>query len=213
MACFRKFSVPAIRGVGRLALLMLIAVCSDPTGPHDRTTIIDFDDLPPPAPPSDGTVPRGCSYSEDGFTLHNLSPSCTGGGEFKSIHSPPNPAVPSYINRFSSSVSLFNNAQLGVTRLTRANGGSFALVSIDLDALNPVSSAGPFNVSLHQTITFVGTLQDLTTVSQSFTTDTVFPERQTFTFEPAFDGVIRVEWVQAGPAYHQFDTIVVAARR
>lgn len=49
-------------------------------------------------------------------------------------------------------------------------------------------------------------------MTQSFTTDTAFPDRETFTFGASFREVIKVEWAQGGPAYHQFDTIVLTAR-
>jgi len=111
-------------------------------------------------------------------------------------------------------VSFYNNIQLGITRLTRTDGGSFGLVSIDLDALNPWNSAPPLDVSRAVVVRFIGTRPDGTTVDQYFMTDTVFPSMQTFTFSSSFDNVIRVEWVQGNnslnqDAPHQFDNIVL----
>ncbi len=165
------------------------------TGPTSAAaTAIDFDSLV-----GTGEVNRGCTYMEDGFTLDYASP-CLPSGEFRSIH------PPSF--RFSSSVSFYNNSQLGVTRLTRTGGGTFALDSIDLDGLNfPVAT----------TVTFTGTLLDATTVTQTFNTDALFPARQTFAFGASFDTVTQVTWVQVGGApgpqlpFHQFDDIVVTA--
>jgi len=71
-------------------------------------------------------VNRGCTYTEDGFTLDFASP-CLPSGEFRSIH------PPSF--RFNDSVSFFNNSQLGITRLTKTGGGSFDLASIDFGRL------------------------------------------------------------------------------
>ena len=128
---FRR--VAAGRMLRRILLLPMISVqgCgNNPAAPGSAVrTTIDFNSLPSPSAPTDGTANRGCSYQEDGFTLDHLS-SCRagGGGEFKSIH-PAN-------FRYAASVSFFINTQLGITRLTKTGGGTFALVSIDLDGLN-----------------------------------------------------------------------------
>lgn len=193
------------RSARRLAMLMMF-VCSALTGLPAAATTIDFDSLLPV--PGDGTVNRGCTYSEDGFTLDNLN--CGGGGDFKSIH-PPN-------YRYSDSVSFFNNVQLGVTRLTKIGGGTFDLVSIDLDGLNGsatvVPPGGIFPYPSPALFTFIGTRLDATTVTESFTTDHNFPNRQTFTFSALFDSVTQVTWTQDNgyprPS-QQFDNIVVTA--
>jgi hypothetical protein len=168
------------------------AAPTSPLPPTRFTTTIDFNSLA-----GTNEVNRGCTFTEDGFTLDFASP-CLPSGEFRSIH------PPSF--RFSDSVSFFNNSQLGITRLTKTDGGTFDLDSIDLDGLNfPVPT----------TVTFTGTHSDATTVTQSFTTDATFPGRQTFTFSTAFDTVTQVTWVQSGGGpgpqlpFHQFDTIVV----
>jgi len=191
-------------------LLLSLQGCHIPTlpDPGERTTI-DFNGLPTPSPPSDGTVSRGCSYEEDGFTLDHLSSCVAGSGsEFKSIH-PSN-------YRFSASVSLFNNTQLGITRLRQKGGGSFAMVSIDLDGLNGsatfVPPGGLIPYPEPATFTFVGTRQDGTVVMSLFTTDHNFPGRQTHAFGAAFDRVAAVTWMQDNgyprPS-QQFDNIVV----
>jgi hypothetical protein len=156
----------------------LCAGCS-PTSPGEITITLDFDALPDPSPPTDGTVFRGCSYSEDGFTLDNLDARCTFGGEFKSNPAPPESVGPNYINRFSGSTSFFNNAQAGITRLRRSDAAPFTLKSIDVDALNPVG-ARPFVASLPQTVTFIATRSGLTQMTATFTTDTVFAARETW---------------------------------
>ena len=188
-----------------LASLVLTFACrdaADPTSP--QPVVVDFDGLPPQ--PGDGTVSRGCTYSEDGVTLANLN--CGGGGTFGSIH-PPN-------YRYSASVSFYNNVQLGVTQLTLTGGGSFDLVSIDLDGLNGSATfVPPGGIRAYPepaAFTFIGTRPDATTVTESFTTDHNFPDRQTFRFSAVFDRVTRVTWMQDNgyprPS-QQFDHIVL----
>ena len=190
------------------------------TGPspsvvEPRRATIDFEALAPPSPPTEGTVIRGCSYAEDGFTLETLSGNCSLVGGFMSVHMPPNPMGQYSVNRYVGSVSFSNHAWDGMTRLMRDGGATFALVSIDLDALNPSSSLNPADrsdASWPQTVTFVGTRLDGASVTQGFTTDTSFPRLETFVFRSDFSELTRVEWRQVGPMFHQFDNIVVAAR-
>lgn len=105
-------------------------------------------------------------------------------------------------------MSFYNNVQLGITRLTKTGGGTFDLVSIDLDALNDGPGYNPGSV------TFIGTLPDATNVTQTFTMDSVFLDHQTFPFSELFDTVTQVTWQQTA-SYpdpgHQFDNIVVTA--
>jgi len=199
---------PAVIAYGRLILLaapLWAMACGDAGGPPSpQPVVVDFDGLTPQ--PGDGTVNRGCSYSEDGVTLANLN--CGGGGAFGSIH-PPN-------YRYSASVSFYNNVQLGVTQLTLAGGGSFDLVSIDLDGLNGSATfVPPGGIRAYPDpalFTFIGTHPDATTVTESFTTDHNFPDRQTFRFSAAFHRVTRVTWMQDNgyprPS-QQFDNIVL----
>jgi hypothetical protein len=111
--------------------------------------------------------------------------------------------------------SYTEDAFTGVTRLTRTGVGVFTLVSIDLDAFNSLHELvpdGPTDASQPQTVTFIGTHSDGTTVTQAFTTDTVFPRTETFLFRADFVDVVKVEWPQLGPPFHQFDNIVLATR-
>ena len=206
-------------------LLGLTAVsmfgCSEtPTGPTSAppamtTVTIDFEAVPPPTPPTEGVVEHKCPYTEDGFTLATPSGGCGLTALFVSVHMPPNPLGPYSVNRYTGSVSFSNFAWFGVTRLTAGAGGRFSLVSIDLDAFNPMSTVvpgGPLDASQPQTVTFTGTRPDGTTVTQAFTTDTVFPRVETFHFRADFVDVVQVEWPQLGPPFHQFDNIVVARR-
>lgn len=184
------------------ALMMVVGALL--TGLPAAAVTIDFNSLLPA--PGDGSVNRGCTYSEDGFKLDNLN--CGSGGDFKSIH-PPN-------YRYSDSVSFYNNVQLGVTRLTRSGGGSFQLVSIDLDGLNGSATVVPpgsiFPYPQPAFFTFIGIRPNFTTVTAFFSTDHNFPNRQTYVFSALFDSVIQVTWQQDNgyprPS-QQFDNIVV----
>lgn len=139
---------------------------------------------------SAGIANRGLLYTENGFRLDQLSVS----DSFGSIHSP------SY--RFTGSASFYNSVQNGITRLTRVDGGAFDLNSIDLDSLNI-----PVSVS----VTFSGELNGGGTVTQSFTTDNLFPDMETFTFDSTFSNLLNVTWLQDPEylLYHHFDNIVV----
>jgi len=179
--------------------------CGPATEPTDtRPLIVDFERFLPQ--PGDGSVNRGCTYAEDGVTLANLN--CGGGGDFKSIH-PPN-------YRYSASVSFFNNVQLGITRLTLTSGGSFDLMSIDLDGLNGsatfIPPGGVLPYAQPALFVFIGTRPAGTTVTESFTSDHNFPHRQTHTFSALFDRVTQVTWMQDNgyprPS-QQFDNIVL----
>jgi hypothetical protein len=183
-----------------------------PGAPATMTATLDFEALPPPSPPTDGMVRHGCSYAEDGFALETLAANCSFAGGFVSVHMAPNPSGPDSIDRYTGSVSFANGAWFGVSRLTRAGGGTFTVVSIDLDTFNPVPG-GPADVSPPQVVTFTGTRVDGTTVTQAFTTDTVFRRTERFLFRAEFAGVIKVEWSQLGPPFHQFDNVAVAFRR
>ena len=171
---------------------------------------LDFEALPPPSPPTDGMVQHGCSYTEDSFAIESLLANCSFGHGFVSVHMPPNPSQPDSINRYTGSVTFANFAWFGTTRLSRPGGGSFTLVSIELDTFNPAS--GQADVSQPQTVTFTGTRLDGTTVTQASTTDTAFRRREAFLFRSDFVDVVKVEWDQLSPSFHQFDNIVVATR-
>jgi hypothetical protein len=183
-----------------------------PPVPEARRATIDFEALPPPSPPTDGMVWHGCSHAEDGFTVETLSANCAIAGGFVSVHMPPNPMTPDSVDRFIGSVSLANGGWFGVTRLTRAGGGGFALVAIDLDTFNRSVLGRPSDPTEAQTVMFTGTRLDGSTVTQAFTTDLTFPRGETFVFRADFADLARVEWSQLGPVFHQFDNIVVSVR-
>ncbi|MFM7437453.1 MAG: hypothetical protein ACKO2V_02450, partial [Snowella sp.] len=105
----------------------------------------------------------GTTYTEKGFTLDALPPNNSGFAVFGTLET-----------RYPGSTALFNNTVSGITRLTQVGGGAFDLASIDLTSLN-----GDSNV----TVSFTGTKADLdlSTVTQSFTTDNILSTLETFT--------------------------------
>jgi hypothetical protein len=102
---------------------------------------------------------------------------------------------------YPGSTALFNSTIEGFTRLTQVGNGAFNLASIDLTSLG-----GNVNV----TVGFTGTKADLSTVTQSFTTDNVLSTLETFTFNSDFTNLTQVTWKQDYP-FHQFDNINVSA--
>ncbi|PWT93249.1 MAG: hypothetical protein C5B55_04830 [Blastocatellia bacterium] len=105
-------------------------------------------------------------------------------------------------NLYAGSAGLHERISNGLLTLSRADGGTFALTSIDLSVLHPqgVSPA----------VTFVGTLSGGGTVTQTFT-PTVFGFH-TFVFNSSFQNLINVSWHQGTDELdaHQFDNIVVS---
>jgi hypothetical protein len=149
-----------------------------------QAVIIDFESLEQ----NNGTINSvGFSYTEDGFTLDNLSlpfPFSVFGTQGSS---------------FPGSTALFNNTINGITRLTQNAGGLFDINSIQLTSLNGDESV---------TVNFTGTKADSSTVTQSFTTDSILSTLETFTFDSSFTDLVSVEWLQISP-FHQFDNINV----
>jgi len=149
-----------------------------------QAVIIDFQSLEQNNPIVNGV---GFTYTEDGFTLDNLST--------------PNPfgVFGTQAPRYAGSTALFNGTPGGITRLTQNGGGLFDLNSIQLTSLN-----GSYSV----TVNFTGTKADSSTVTQSFTTDAILSTLETFTFNSSFTNLVSVQWIQADP-FHQFDNINV----
>jgi len=149
-----------------------------------QAVIIDFQSLE-----QNNSVPNnvGFTYTEDGFTLDNLSTPF------------PFTFFGTQESRYPGSTALFNDTVGGITRLTQNGGGLFDLNSIQLTSLNGNSSV---------TVNFTGTKADSSTVSQAFTTDAILSTLETFTFNSSFTNLVSVQWIQAFP-FHQFDNINV----
>ena len=151
-----------------------------------QAVIIDFQSL---EQNNSGFNNVGFTYTEDGFTLDNLSTPYPFG-----VFGTQEP-------RYAGSTALFNGTENGITRLTQNGGGLFDLNSIQLTSLN-----GSYSV----TVNFTGTKADSSTVTQSFTTDAILSTLETFTFNSSFTNLVSVQWIQASP-FHQFDNINVSA--
>jgi hypothetical protein len=147
--------------------------------------VIDFESLA-----HSGTeIGIGDQYNEDGFEFNNILIAqeffAIGSGSFRNF----------------GSTSLLNNLINGITELTREGGGTFELISIDLNQLN--SSGSVVN------ITFTGNLAGGGTVMQTFmVNDGDIASGQTFNFNSGFTNLDSVTWVQVSP-FHSFDNIVM----
>lgn len=153
------------------------------------TVVIDFESL---ASNGSGFVEVGPSYSEDGFTLTNLS--ATNAFALRSSEA-------NNTQYYPGSAALFNNSGNGVTHLASDAGATFDLSSIDLVEID-INRLGPTNVS------FTGNLAGGGTVSQSFSLDGIFGfETVAFT---GFTDLISATWTQTSQ-FHQFDNITIDA--
>ncbi|MCZ8050201.1 MAG: PEP-CTERM sorting domain-containing protein [Microcystis aeruginosa K13-05] len=174
-----------MRGGGKPCLLVAGATLAILT-PFQaaQAVIIDFQSLEQNNQNVNGV---GFTYTEDGFTLDNLST--------------PNPFkfFGTQASRYPGSTALLNDTVDGITRLTQNGGGLFDLNSIQLTSANGDDSV---------TVNFTGTKADSSTVSQAFTTDAILSTLETFTFNSSFTNLVSVEWIQASP-FHQFDNINV----
>ncbi len=149
-----------------------------------QAVIIDFQSL---EQNNSNVNDAGFTYTEDGFTLDNLSTSF------------PFAFFGTQESRYPGSTALFNDTVDGITRLTQNGGGLFDLNSIQLTSL-----LGDYSV----TVNFTGTKADSSTVTQAFTTDAILSTLETFTFNSSFTNLVSVQWIQAFP-FHQFDNINV----
>ncbi len=110
-----------------------------------QAVIIDFQSL---EQNNSNVNDAGFTYTEDGFTLDNLSTSF------------PFAFFGTQESRYPGSTALFNDTVDGITRLTQNGGGLFDLNSIQLTSL-----LGDYSV----TVNFTGTKADSSTVTQAFT--------------------------------------------
>jgi len=161
---------------------------------NTHAATLDFESL---AHQDDLVLDHGAVYVEDGFLIiseatdaDSLTPSLASFGTTSSS--------------YSGSTALFSDSWEGKTVLTTFDGGLFDLVSIYLSELYPVADpldASPFDVS------FMGLLNDGSTVSQIFTLDGLAGS-ELFVFDKNFSNLIAVTWLQT-PDFHQFDDINV----
>ena len=105
--------------------------------------------------------------------------------------------------QYAGSAGLHERISNGLITLSRADGNTFTLTSIDLSVLHPQG--------VSPSVVFVGTLAGGGTVTQTFL-PTVFGFR-TFTFNSSFANLLNVSWHQGTDDFnaHQFDNIVVSS--
>jgi hypothetical protein len=107
---------------------------------------------------------------------------------------------------YPGSTALWNASNGGITTLTQVGGGAFSISSIDLMALYTNNAA--------QTVTFVGTLPDNSTVTQTFNVpasgSTITENLFLFT-NPGFLDVVSVTFAQGLGPFYQFDNVTVGA--
>lgn len=98
-----------------------------------------------------------------------------------------------------STTTLYLNNTFGIAVLTKDDGGTFRVVSIDLAELLP---GAPIAV-----VPFTGTRADGSTVTVTFTTDGI-AGLETFAFS-GFESLTSLSWAQ-DPLFHQFDNITLS---
>jgi hypothetical protein len=167
-------------------LAISMAALAQAYAPSSSAAVLDFETL---GHAGDWTADAGFVYLEKGFQLDNLTanfPFATWG---------------SNSSFFTGSTALMNDNDAGLTRLTQAGNGAFALYSIDLAAMYPSATEDGVDV------TFTGIRTDSSTVTQTFHVLDGAP--QTFSFG-SFTNLAAVSWTNDA-MYHQFDNINVAA--
>ncbi|MHC4546433.1 MAG: PEP-CTERM sorting domain-containing protein [Planctomycetota bacterium] len=149
---------------------------------NGQIVVIDFEDLG--AGGDDGPTYIGPTYSEDGFTLTTDNPEF-GDAEFGFVRLTE-----------PSTIALFGRYPDDVKTLTKNDGGTFDLLSIDYYPYSP--NPAP--------IEFTGTLYDGTTIYQSF------PPYEgngcTLIFTD-FTDLISMSWQGGGGIYVHFDDITI----
>ncbi|MBC7404198.1 MAG: PEP-CTERM sorting domain-containing protein [Cytophaga sp.] len=138
------------------------------------------------------------SYTESGFTLKSMSNLGFGSARTGDVNFLYNGQIMTW---YYGSTSLFNDDLNGITFLSKDDGGTFTLNSIDLAALNNYYSWGS-----GENISFTGNLHGGGTVTQTFQFTEQF-KFLTFSFN-GFENLDSVTWAQGFP-YHQFDNIVL----
>lgn len=108
---------------------------------------------------------------------------------------------------YNGSTALFNTFVYGLadgatTTLSREDGSTFALESIDLGQLFPDSGSDT-------PVVFIGTRSDGSSVTTSFTLPAT-PAPTTYSFQGAFIDLVSVRWEQL-PQFHQFDNLVLVS--
>ena len=170
-------------GIRTLAVVLALGP-SLPVATDAQT--LTFADVP--LPPNGGPVALGLSYTTQGYrfecqTVNPASPTCAVTSSL-SVVGPANAVTG------RSDPALFNNHTFGVTRLTRADGSAFDLLSWRLGPL--------FNDRPLPALVVEGTLAAGGTVTQSFVVPLGGTGFTLFNFGSAFRGLASVRWRAGG---------------
>lgn len=151
-----------------------------------QAVVLDFESLV-----TAGTGIRDVAdgYTEDGFKFLNLT--LPNRADSFGVWQTGNSAFP-------GSTSLFNPWQDATTQLSQVGGGAFDATTIRLASLN----LSP----LANTVTFVGTRADSSTITQAITM--VNPSIMTTYSFTGMSNIVKLEWVHTFP-FQQFDNINV----
>ena len=143
----------------------------------------------------------GPVYTEDGYVLTHGS----------SIQNNAFESWGSGSTHYTGSASLFNTTHRGETVLTQQNSNLFSIISIDLSPFNLGLSTGDFISS--ESILFIGTKSDSTTVEQAFNLGTSANVMNTYMFNSSFTDITSLSWNQGSilGTRHQFDNVTVQA--
>jgi hypothetical protein len=153
-----------------------------------QATTITFESL---AQPGTGLQIVPTPYIEAGFQF-----ATTGGGDFAAWQT----GSPNY----PGSTALFDNTTGDITTLTQVGGGAFSIASIDLMAA--------FNNNSAQTLTFIGTRPDNSTVTQTFNvpaSGSPITENLFLFTDPGFLDVKSVTFATQNSPFYQFDNVTV----
>jgi hypothetical protein len=173
----------------RLELLCcaIVITCSTSFEALAEDVVIDFEELT-----GSNLVQRSAPYSNSGFELSTEFTSSavdTEDEKLKSVHAGS--------NFYSETVSMLTNYTDDYPVLTRQDGETFELISIDIDTL----FAGNANVE------FTGTKANGQVVVQAFVTDSNRAEMETFSFS-GFTDLVSVSWNDLeSSTLHHFDNI------
>jgi hypothetical protein len=147
-----------------------------------QATVIDFESL---YVNDNGATNGFNNYVESGFQFDSLN-----NGTLASWHATN--------TSFIGSTSLFNDQPGNTTQLFKVGGGAFDMTSIDLACV--------YNDGSVQTVNFVGTRADNSTVNASF--NLTNPNTQTTFAFSGMTNIVKLEWNQDAP-YHQFDNVTI----
>jgi len=177
--------------------LLLSAIALSAIGNTQAQSItIDFEEI---AQAGDGSAYIGNGYAADGYVISSNADPIFADQAF-GIWQTANIA-------YNGSTALFNTFVYGLadgatTTLSREDGATFALESIDLGQLFPDSGSDT-------PVIFTGTRSDGGSVTTSFTLPATLAPT-TYSFQGAFVDLVSVRWEQL-PQFHQFDNLVVVS--